>query len=245
MDHTGRSRYPTDCRFVASKRKAIQRRDGMSTFADSCSSLKIAALIATVLLALGCTSCGKPAVWAPPPQVILPLGPEPASATASGERLLVAMSDSDANAHILGDVFSGLDRAEFRFTGLHPQFLAQVDDVKSLDFYIRFFNHDEALNARGPVSFTVGINGNSFQPPRFDARRDQEDRWPLPDGWLAKPGPVEISLDIDPRWRRSDGKDYGVLLHSIGFERRRPPPTAPPQSADRQPAITQLAAILL
>src|SRR5258708_12343821 len=125
MDHTGRSRYPTDCRFVASKRKAIQRRDGMSTFADSCSSLKIAALIATVLLALGCTSCGKPAVWAPPPQVILPLGPEPASATARGERLLVAMSDSDANAHIPADAFTALLPANFPSPRLPPQFPPQ------------------------------------------------------------------------------------------------------------------------
>jgi hypothetical protein len=203
----------------------------------------LAAAFAAVL-AIGSTSCGQPRAWAPPPQVSLPAGPEPASATAGGERLLVAMSDSDVNAHILGDVFTGMEGAEFRFTGLHPQFLVQVDDVRNLDFYVRFFNHDEALRARGPVSFTVGINGKSFRPPNFDGRGDQEYRWTLPGGWLAKPGPVEISLDINPPWRQPNGKNYGVLLHSIGFERRQPSPTAIAQAPQFWLAVTTVAAIL-
>jgi 4-amino-4-deoxy-L-arabinose transferase-like glycosyltransferase len=166
------------------------------------------------------------------------------STPAHGERLLVAMSDSDANAHILSDVFAGLDGAEFRFTGLHPQFLVQADDVRGLDFYVRFFNHYEALRARGPVSFTVGMNGKSFRSPIFDGRGDQGYRWTLPDGWLANPGPVEISLDIDPPWRQRDGKEYGVFLHSIGFERRQTPPIARAQSSGWWPPITQVGAIL-
>jgi 4-amino-4-deoxy-L-arabinose transferase-like glycosyltransferase len=197
-----------------------------------------------LLLALCCTSCGQPHAWAPPPQVTLPSGPETASAIANGERLLVAMSDADANAHILSDVFAGLDGAEFRFTGLHPQFLVQADNVGNLDFYMRFFNHDEALRARGPVSCTVAINGRSFRTPPFDARGDQEYRWTLPDGWLAKPGPIEISLDIEPPWRQRDGKDYGVLLHSVGFERRQAQPAGRATSPRLWPAITQVTAIL-
>jgi hypothetical protein len=204
----------------------------------------LAAVIAAVLLTIACTSCRKSEAWAPPPQVTLPSGPEPASAIANGERLLVAMSDSDANAHILSDVFAGLDGAEFRFTGLHPQFLVQADNVGNLDFYMRFFNHDEALRARGPVSCTVAINGRSFRTPPFDARGDQEYRWTLPDGWLAKPGPIEISLDIEPPWRQRDGKDYGVLLHSVGFERRQAQPAGRATSPRLWPAITQVTAIL-
>jgi hypothetical protein len=93
-------------------------------------------LIAALVLALVSTSCGQPAASPPPPQVVLPSGPEPAGATASsGERLLVAMSDSDANAHILGDVSSGLDDGEFRFTGLHPQFLVRVENAKDLQTF--------------------------------------------------------------------------------------------------------------
>jgi hypothetical protein len=87
-------------------------------------------LIAALLLA-ACTSCHKSEVFPPRTQLVMPSGPEPA---ANGEHLLVAMSDPDADALFLGDVFTGLDRAESRFTGLHPQFLLQAADVTGLDF---------------------------------------------------------------------------------------------------------------
>src|ERR1017187_10036719 len=92
-----------------------------------------AALIASMLWS-ACAASGEPKPYAPPPQVVMPSGPEPAVATASGEQLLVTMSDSHASAHILGDVFTAIEGAEFRFTGLHPQFLLQVDDPAGLDF---------------------------------------------------------------------------------------------------------------
>src|SRR5690349_16835774 len=103
-------------------------------------------LIAAVFL----TACGKPESWAPPAQVAMPSGAEPSSSAAVGDQFLLLVSHPGANAQILGDVFTGLGPGEFRFTGPHPRFLLRVDDPSGLDFYVRFFNHDEALKARGP-----------------------------------------------------------------------------------------------
>lgn len=206
---------------------------------------RAAAFIAIALLS-GSSCFGETKSYPPPPQVVMPSGPEPPIAVAAGERLLVAMSDPDANVHILADVFDAPDGSEFRFTGLHPQFLLHVDNLAGLVLYVRFFNHDEALRARGPVSLTVRVNGKTLESRRFDTPGDLESRWPLREGWLEKPGPVEISLDVDPPWPQPGGTKRGVLMHSIGFERiarssvlpdRRSPVTTPRLASIKVAAI--------
>lgn len=157
------------------------------------------------------------------------------------------MSDSDADAYVLGDVFIATDGSEFRFTGMHPRLLVRVDDANDLDFYVRIFNHDEALHARGPLSFTVSINRKIFRSARIDTPGDQEFRWPLQDGWLDTTGPIEISVDVDRPWRQRDGRDLGMFLHSIGFERRKRAAVQPaPEASPTQllSALTQVAAVL-
>lgn len=116
------------------------------------------------------------------------------------------MSDPDASTRIITDVFPGDPGDEWRLTGLHPKFQLQIQRVSPLNFYMRFENSESE-----PVSFTITIDGHSFQSPRFSTG-SQEYRRPLPDGWLAKPGPVDITVEI--------AAPHGILLHSIGFEER-------------------------
>jgi hypothetical protein len=168
-----------------------------------------------VLLALpGCNRL--PDAYAPPEQVVMPTGPEPTVAPGSG--WMVAMSDPDADVHIVSDVFRDAG-SEWAFTGLHPKFRFTIRDGTRVNFYVRFFNHDEALRARGPVSFTITINGHDFQSPRFTGSGNQEYRTPpLPNDWIVAPGLANVSLDIEPPWHAGSGTVYGVLLNSIGFE---------------------------
>ncbi len=167
-------------------------------------------------------SCSRNPEYPPPVQIVLPSGPEPAITSLSADRMVVAMADPNVNSHIVQDVFEAPDGAEWRFTGLHPKLRLQIDNPSNLDFYLRFAMQDESLKSRGPVSFSVGINGHKFQSYRFALPGDFEYRHPIPPDWLQAPGPVDISLDIDPAWRTPDGTVYGLLLHSIGFERRSP-----------------------
>ena len=146
----------------------------------------------------------------------MPSGKEPAA--PSGNGLLIAMSDHDADAHILADVFANNPGAEWRFTSLHPKFRFDVPSVAHLNFYMRFFNLDRALRDRGPVSFSIAITGHTFQSPRFPSAGDMEYRRPIPEEWIVQPGRVEVSVDISPAWKAPDGETYGVLLNSIGFE---------------------------
>jgi hypothetical protein len=174
----------------------------------------------TIALFAFVSSCARAPEWySPPLQVVLPSGPE-ASVPASARRMLLAMSDPDVNAHILRDVYAAPDGAEWRFTGLHPAFRFSVDDGGDLDFYIRFRVSAESLLARGPVEFAVDFNGHAFRSYRFAFDGDMEYRHPIPEAWIEAGGQVDISLDVDPPWRLSDGTVYGLHLHSIGFERR-------------------------
>jgi len=152
-------------------------------------------------------------------QIVLPSGTEPAAAAPKGDRLLLAMADPDIEAHILGDVHRATDGSEWRFTGPHPKFRLYLQSDANLGFYMRFFIHDEALVSRGQTSLSVDVNGHRFGS-RFSLPGDTEYRHPIPEAWVKGPGPVDISVDIDPPWRFSDETVYGLHLHSIGFERR-------------------------
>jgi hypothetical protein len=149
---------------------------------------------------------------------MMPAGPEP-SAAAPADRLALAMSDPDVNGHIVSDVYAAADGAEWRFTGLHPEFRFSIGERRDLNFYIRFLVPAESLLARGPVELAVNINGHRFRSYRFPVPGDMEYRHPVPDSWIEAPGPVDISLDVDPPWRVADGTVYGLYLNSIGFER--------------------------
>lgn len=174
-------------------------------------------MIALLSILILC-ACSHPEAFPPPAQVVMPSGPEPPAASENSARPLLAMSDADADAHILRDVPPARDDPDWRFTGPHPKFRLELHDVSHLVFYVRFFNHREALLARGPVTFAVEINNKQFRSERFSFEGDVEYRHPLPDGFMAKPGPVEISLDISPPWHYPGDGTVGVLLHSIGFQ---------------------------
>jgi len=160
--------------------------------------------------------------YPPPAQVVLPSGPEPPLVADPSPGRLIAMSDPDADSHILSGVFAADQGAEWRFTGPTARFRFDVPQTTGLSFYMRFFNTADALRARGPMSFSVLVNGNRIVSPRYTGSGDQEFRRPIPAGWILKPGPVDVSIEIDPPWHASDGMSYGVMLNSIGFEIAKP-----------------------
>lgn len=178
--------------------------------------LRSSALICGLFLLLSaCTR--QPEAYAPPAQIALPSGPEPAIAISSEP--LIAMSDPDIAVHVIADMFPADPTEEWRFTGLHPRFRIQLQHAAPFDFYTRFDNSVESIRDFGPVSFTVTINGHRFESQRFMSGA-QEYRHTLPEGWITQPGPVDIAVDIGPPRRFPDGAVYGVKLHSIGLEER-------------------------
>ena len=150
----------------------------------------------------------------------MPSGPEPPVTLDPTAGLIVAMSDPDADAHILADVFPSDPGSEWRFTGLHPKFRLDVQHASPLYFYLHFSNLDEMMRARGPVTFAIAIDGKRLQAPTFKVTGDLEYRWPVADGWVPNRGSVEISIDISPPWIPPDGTPRGTFLNAIGFEER-------------------------
>jgi hypothetical protein len=176
--------------------------------------MRLFSALAAILIVWSCT----PPPYPPPAQVALPSGPEPPATPDPTAGLMVAMSDPDANAHILSDVFPSDPGEEWRFTGLHPKFRVVVQRVVPLTFYMRFSNLTEMLRDRGPATFAIAIDGKPFH--RFSATIEEENRWPVPDGIIVKPGNVEVSIDISPPWHGPFNTIVGIQLHSVGFEER-------------------------
>ncbi len=150
----------------------------------------------------------------------MPSGPEPTVPPQTGERLMLFMSDDDVASYITDDTRENVEGYVYRPTGLHPRFRLNIYKLSRFDVYIRFFNHEAALRVRGPVSFVIGIGSRHFRTPSFSIEGNQKYRWTVPDGWITEPGPLELSLDIDPPWHASGGETYGIFIHSIGLERR-------------------------
>lgn len=151
----------------------------------------------------------------------MPSGPEASLNTdADGDGLLLEMSDPASNSQIVGGMAPGTTGSEWRFTRAHPRFRLQLRTAGPFTFYIRFFLHEQSLPVRGPITLNVTVNGHSFQTYRFTQAGDTEYRKPMPESWIVAPGPVDFAMDVDPPWRLPDGTIWGVLLHSIGFEKR-------------------------
>ena len=178
--------------------------------------VRLFAALAAMFIVGSCT----PPPYPPPPQVAMPSGPEPPITPDPTAGLLVAMSDPDADAHILGDVFPSDPGSEWRFTGLHPKFRLDVQHTAPLYFYLRFSTIDEMQRDRGAVTFAIAINGKPLQSPRFTTNGEREYRWPVPEGLVPNRGIVEISIDISPPWRLPDGTPVGTFLNTVGFEER-------------------------
>lgn len=130
---------------------------------------------------------------------------------------MLEMADPRADSRIVADVLPAAEGAEWRFTGAHPRFRLQVKTRGNLTFYMRFILPDEM---RRPIVLRVHINANEFQSYRMRDPGEVEYRRPIPDNWVPSVGPVEIGVDVDPPWRSPDGTLLGVLLNSIGFEKR-------------------------
>src|SRR5215510_9411383 len=154
---------------------------------------------ALLALILGVGACSRqPNSYPPPAQFVMPSGPEPRVPPQTGERLMLFMSDEDVGSYMTDDIKEGVEGYVYRPVGLHPKFRLNIERVSRFDFYIRFFNHEAALRERGPVSLVIGIRGRYFKTPGFSFGGSQKYRWIIPEGWITEPGPLELSLDIDP-----------------------------------------------
>lgn len=153
-----------------------------------------------------------------PAQYTMPPGEDPRVPPPDPNRALVLMSEPDAVNFIVQDVLETREGVEWRTTGAHPKFRFPRVEPGRLDFYLRCFVAPDHLKIRGEVLLTVSINGHALG--RVDVRRPGilEQRLPIPGGFLAAPGPVELAMDVDPLW--GEERNAGVLVHSIGFERQ-------------------------
>ena len=166
-----------------------------------------------------CSCMRPPDAYPPPPQYVMPPGPEPPASTYIRTEPLLVMSEPDINPHILQDVIESPDGEEWRWTNQHPQLSLSLDRVEKLNFYMRFTLVAETLRDTGPVTLTIRIDDRVLARPKFDRPGNFEFRQAVPAAMLTTQRPVIIAVDVDPPWTSPEKTTLGIYLHSIGFQR--------------------------
>ncbi|HEV2690939.1 MAG TPA: hypothetical protein VGV35_20425 [Bryobacteraceae bacterium] len=134
-------------------------------------------------------------------------------------RLLIAMADADWKSHVVDGVLNGPDGATYQWTRPTASFRLTPNDVRALQFYMRFTLVDDSFRQTGAVTIAISINGHELDRPRMTNSGEREYVHGVPDGWITAGRPVTIALDVEPALITSRGDKLGVLLHSIGFKK--------------------------
>jgi hypothetical protein len=178
-----------------------------------------AAVIVCGLMML--TGCGRvPDSYAIPAQYAMPPGADPSVLPGDPNRPFLVVSEPDASNFFVRDIVDTRDGVEFRATGADPAFRFPAVQPGQAYFHVRYYVHPDQVRIKGVVTLTVLINGRrlgqltSLQQGVFDQRL------PILPGMLTSAGPVELTIHVDPLW--GDKGEYGILIHSVGFEERVP-----------------------
>lgn len=103
----------------------------------------------------------------------------------------------------------------------HPSFRCFLRDRGPWQFALEFAAAGVTLKDTGPITVSVSINNTPFS--KFVVSKDGRAEYSqdVPSRML-NPGAVRIDLSIQPFWTSpTDGQRLGLLIHSVGFRRRR------------------------
>jgi hypothetical protein len=130
----------------------------------------------------------------------------------------IEMSDAAAAAHIVADVSPAVESNAWRWTYRRPRLQFQLDTVENLRYAMRFTLPDTVLEATGPVTLTVSINGRALPPVRYDSPGEKQFEAPVPAEWLSTEGTVEVEASLDKVYvAPRDRQALGYILLSAGF----------------------------
>ena len=163
-------------------------------------------------------ACAAPPSYHPPPQKVLPQGPEPLR-----ERPLLHMSDPDLDYFIGGGMFP-FSQGSWRWTHRNPEFRIYLADPRRRELRMRFAVIDSTFRRTGPVTVTPSVNHTPLAPRRYEGPGEYEYRCPVPGSSLKEHAPAIVGLGITPVFvGERDGTVLGVYLRSIGLPREGAP----------------------
>jgi hypothetical protein len=130
------------------------------------------------------------------------------------------MSDSNADAFIVGDVNDGLEAGSSRWTRRRPSLRFYLDTVDQLRFQADFSIAESTFRDTGPVAVSVFINGNLLDTVHCPAPAVSHFDKPVPVTFLHAQSLNFATLEIDKLWSPpSRSVELGFLLARAGFSR--------------------------
>ncbi len=101
----------------------------------------------------------------------------------------------------------------------HPRFLCLLQGRGPWQFILEYAGASATLKDTGPVTVRISINRAPFATFVVSADGPGEYVRDVPLE-TSLSGPVLVDLSIQPAWTSPDGSKLGILIHSVGFQKR-------------------------
>jgi hypothetical protein len=159
----------------------------------------------------GCT--GSPQWYAPPEQQ------KPIEAFGAGRLARsIAMTDPNADAHLVRDISHLVEGGSWRWAGRHPQMRFYLDTVRNLKFSLEFSMAEATFRETGPVTLTFLANGRPFDQLRYSQPGRQSYKGPVPETLLKAGEDNIVEIEPDKVWiSKDDGAALSILILRAGF----------------------------
>ena len=136
------------------------------------------------------------------------------------EAVAQAMSDADAEKHILSDI-SGPPGAKWRWTGKRPAVQMKFGDSLKLDFVIDFVLMETAMKETGPVTVSFLVNEHKLDSVLYTEPGVQHFEKAIPEEWLERGKDAVLEAEIDKMWSApQDGAKLGMIFVGAGLRER-------------------------
>jgi hypothetical protein len=130
----------------------------------------------------------------------------------------VAMSDADADAHIIRDVSPGSDGSPWRWTFQRPELRFWVETATRQKLVADFVIAAATFRETGPVTISFFVNGRLLarqhcpKPGKYHLEKE------VPAAWLRTDTFTIVAAEADKLWvSPADGARLGFILSRIGF----------------------------
>lgn len=133
-------------------------------------------------------------------------------------RAFVAMSDPDAEVHLVGGVNRTLEAGAWRWASQRAELQFLVHEARPWRFVMEFTIAEATFAHTGPVTLSVSVEDKALGTLRCDTPGAKRFEHPVPAEWLPVGRPVRVAAEVDKAYvDPRDGNRLGFILQRAGF----------------------------
>lgn len=133
-------------------------------------------------------------------------------------RAFVAMSDPDAEIHLVGGVSRKLEAGAWRWASERAELQFAVTEARRFRFIVDLAIAEATFAHTGPVTLSVFVEGKPLGALRCESPGPRRFERPVPQEWLPAGRPVRVTVEVDKAYvDPGDGRRFGFILQRAGF----------------------------